>query len=487
MAINLIEQLTREFSGDTLGRIASALGESENKVQSAIGGLAPAMVAALAGKAASPQGLADITDLMKTSGFDGSQPRGLSSLLTGGGGITDLLSRGGSMVSNLFGSRQGSITDWLSSLSGIGSRSAQSLMAMATPVLLNLVGGFARKGGGFSLSSIGELLGSQASFLRGLPSGLAGVLGLGDLGKPGSAPRAADYEPEPVKTRAGWWPWVAAIALALLAWWWFAGREPVGTINPRVAIVNDEGRITCTAQVKNDATRDALLRAVRNAFGQGTNCDITVDRNIRQLPWLSNADRIIAALKRPGTDFLLDGNSVRLGGWLSAADRKAILTDFRSYFAADVAYSEAADRAVEYTGQAKQKALAALNTMGAQFSPDVFVNAMNLAVINFATGSAAIPADAQDLIAKAASVLKAAPKGTVIEVGGHTDNVGDPAANLTLSQERADAVRQALIASGANGAALTAKGYGDARPVASNDTEYGRFRNRRINYAIAPK
>jgi outer membrane protein OmpA-like peptidoglycan-associated protein len=485
VAINLIEQLSREFSGDTLGRIASALGETENRVQSAIAGLAPAMVAALAGKAATPQGLADITDLMRTSGFDGSQPSGLSSLLTGGGGLTDLLARGKALVGNLFGSRQSGVTDWLSSLSGIGSRSASSLLAMATPVLLNLVGGFARKNGGFSLSSIGDLLSGQASFLRGLPAGLAGALGLGDAPKP-AAPGAVDYGP-PERKRGGWWPWVAALAVALLAWWWFAGREPAGTINPRVAIVNDEGRIVCSAQVKNEATREALLRALRSAFGQGTNCDITVDRNIRQLPWLPNADRIVAALKRPGTDFLLDGNSVRLGGWLSAADRQAILAELRRHLAADVAYTEAADRAIEYTVQAKQKALAALNTMGAQFAPETFINAMNLAVVNFATGSAAIPADAQDLIAKAASALKAAPKGTAIEVGGHTDNVGDAAANLKLSEERANAVRQALIAAGANGAMLTAKGYGDARPVASNDTEYGRFRNRRINYAIAPK
>lgn len=487
MTINLVEQLSREFSGDALGKIAAALGETENRIQAAIGGLAPALVAALAGKATTPQGLADVTDLMKTSGFDGSQPRGLSSLLSGGGGITDLLARGGSLVSNLFGARQGGVTDWLSSLSGIGSRSASSLMALAAPVLLNLAGGIARKSGGFSLSSIGELLGGQLAFLRDrMPAGLAGVLGIGDMSKLSQAP-ATDYESAPPKAGGSWWLWAAVVALALLAWWWFGSREPAGTINPRVAIVNDEGRISCSAQVKNDATRDALLRAVRNAFGQGTHCDITVDRNIRQLPWLPNADRIVAALKRPGTDFLLDGNTVRLGGWLSAADRQAILTDLRSNLAADVAYTEAADRAIEYTVQARHKALAALNSMSAQFTTEAFVNAMNLAVINFATGSAAIPGEAQDLIARAAAVLQSAPKGTTIEVGGHTDNVGDAAANLKLSEERANAVRQALVAAGANAAMLTARGYGDTRPVAANDTEYGRFRNRRINYAVAPK
>jgi outer membrane protein OmpA-like peptidoglycan-associated protein len=109
---------------------------------------------------------------------------------------------------------------------------------------------------------------------------------------------------------------------------------------------------------------------------------------------------------------------------------------------------------------------------------------MNLAVVNFPTGSSEIPADARNLIAQAATVLKTAPKGTAIEIGGHTDNVGDAASNVTLSQARADAVRRALVSAGGHGAMLVAKGYGDTKPVASNDSEYGRFRNRRIEYSV---
>jgi OOP family OmpA-OmpF porin len=124
--------------------------------------------------------------------------------------------------------------------------------------------------------------------------------------------------------------------------------------------------------------------------------------------------------------------------------------------------------------------------MGATFSTDSSVNAMNLAVINFATGSAEIPAGDRDLIERAAVALKSAPKGTMIEIGGHTDSTGDPASNVKLSEDRANAVRQALIAAGVDGSMLVAKGYGDAKHVASNDTEYGRFRNRRIEYAALP-
>jgi outer membrane protein OmpA-like peptidoglycan-associated protein len=72
----------------------------------------------------------------------------------------------------------------------------------------------------------------------------------------------------------------------------------------------------------------------------------------------------------------------------------------------------------------------------------------------------------------------------VIEIAGHTDNTGDAAANMTLSQQRADAVRNALIQDGVAPALLTAKGYGDTRPIASNDTPDGRLQNRRTEFSV---
>ena len=70
----------------------------------------------------------------------------------------------------------------------------------------------------------------------------------------------------------------------------------------------------------------------------------------------------------------------------------------------------------------------------------------------------------------------------MIEVAGYTDNVGDPQANVVLSQRRADAVRNALIQARVNPSSLTSKGYGETNPVSTNITPEGRFRNRRIEY-----
>jgi OOP family OmpA-OmpF porin len=65
-------------------------------------------------------------------------------------------------------------------------------------------------------------------------------------------------------------------------------------------------------------------------------------------------------------------------------------------------------------------------------------------------------------------------------VSGHTDNRGDPDRNQTLSEQRAQAVREYLVNHGIDGNRIEAVGYGDQRPVALNDTEEGRRQNRRI-------
>jgi OmpA-OmpF porin, OOP family len=85
---------------------------------------------------------------------------------------------------------------------------------------------------------------------------------------------------------------------------------------------------------------------------------------------------------------------------------------------------------------------------------------------------------------QSASAIKSAPQGTVLEVGGYTDNVGNPAANQKISQQRADSVRRFLVDKGVNSDSLVAKGYGDSNPIASNDTEEGRFKNRRIQFKV---
>ncbi|HVK40228.1 MAG TPA: OmpA family protein [Candidatus Kapabacteria bacterium] len=86
-------------------------------------------------------------------------------------------------------------------------------------------------------------------------------------------------------------------------------------------------------------------------------------------------------------------------------------------------------------------------------------------------------------LARAIEFLNGNPNVT-IEVGGHTDNVGADADNLALSESRARAVLEYLRAQGIDASRLTSRGYGETKPVASNGTDEGRQRNRRVEFTI---
>lgn len=99
--------------------------------------------------------------------------------------------------------------------------------------------------------------------------------------------------------------------------------------------------------------------------------------------------------------------------------------------------------------------------------------------VNFETGRAVIGADSETILAQVERLLADHPT-LRLKIEGHTDKVGIPAANLTLSRQRAASVKTWLTGRGIAEGRLTTEGYGDARPVAVNDTEEGRARNRRV-------
>lgn len=106
--------------------------------------------------------------------------------------------------------------------------------------------------------------------------------------------------------------------------------------------------------------------------------------------------------------------------------------------------------------------------------------------LEFETGSATLKASSKEQLKNVAEILRAYPK-VALKIGGYTDNVGDPAANLRLSQKRAENTAAELVKLGIAADRLEAEGYGDKHPVADNSTEEGRQQNRRIDMRVTRK
>ena len=103
--------------------------------------------------------------------------------------------------------------------------------------------------------------------------------------------------------------------------------------------------------------------------------------------------------------------------------------------------------------------------------------------VNFAFNSDQLTPQSKTILDNQVAKLKASP-GTKVQVAGHCDIVGSDAYNQTLSEKRAKSVMNYFISKGVDAKSLTAVGYGKFKPIAPNDTEEGRAKNRRVELHI---
>jgi outer membrane protein OmpA-like peptidoglycan-associated protein len=106
--------------------------------------------------------------------------------------------------------------------------------------------------------------------------------------------------------------------------------------------------------------------------------------------------------------------------------------------------------------------------------------------VNFDSGKADIKPEAKKALDNLLKQLKESVTMKV-EIAGHTDDVGEDAKNMTLSQKRADAVKSYLTTRGINPTRIIAKGYGEVKPIADNTTPEGRAKNRRTEVKTIEK
>jgi outer membrane protein OmpA-like peptidoglycan-associated protein/uncharacterized protein YidB (DUF937 family) len=409
--------------------------------------------------------------------------RGLLSLITnertgGAEGFVDLFRRVG--LGDV-------ITSWVGGKEGQEITTSHLESALGTSTLDTLAG------------SSGLTRGAVTSALTFLLPKVIGRLTPGGAfpSRPALLSRIADDMAPPAAMAVGhgygkrgwsrWLPWAAAAVLALVGFLWLRGSP--GTIDPQLALSNRDGKVSYSGLVRDETTRKAIVDTLRKTFGESNvEGNLQIDRDVKPARWLPGLDALASSLKVPGLELTLDGNDVELGGWLSADDRQTVTAKLHGIFGADADIGWRGDVAGDAVRAANEKAFSALDALDAidasNVSGDTLVEAMNLAIINFAPGSAEIPPESMEVLRRFAAAIKRAPADSHIEIGGHTDNTGEAAGNLALSLARADSVRNVLVSEGVRAAMLTARGYGDTRPRAANDTEFGRFNNRRIVYRV---
>ena len=195
-------------------------------------------------------------------------------------------------------------------------------------------------------------------------------------------------------------------------------------------------------------------------------------------------------LRRDTADALLQKRDRELKAARSETDAKA--REAEQWRRVAEARARDAEQGRRQTDEADAKALAAEHTKATALANELANlkaqqtdRGMVLTVgdVLFAAGKVEVGPGAQRSIDKLADFLKAYPKRNVV-IEGHTDNIGDEGFNTKLSQQRADAVRDLLVARGVAPQRIRTKGYGPKFPVVENDSAAGRQQNRRVEVLV---
>jgi outer membrane protein OmpA-like peptidoglycan-associated protein/uncharacterized protein YidB (DUF937 family)/outer membrane biosynthesis protein TonB len=254
----------------------------------------------------------------------------------------------------------------------------------------------------------------------------------------------------------------------------------------RFALSNDNGVVRTSGVVGDDGAKTSIIGALNAVFGADkVKSDISVDKGATPAPWLGVFRAALDAIKGANVDAIFQGDKINLGGAAMGDDaRDKIIAAVKTAVGASVAVGALTDKTAAAVAVANDRATTELASLQSGFGVKDLLFALNDSVVNFASDSAEVPESAAPFLKIAAANLKQLKAGHVLEVAGYTDNTGDAALNLALSQKRAEAVREALIKYGADPDMLVAKGYGEADPIANNDTADGRLKNRRIEYHV---
>jgi OmpA-OmpF porin, OOP family len=439
MSFNLMDAAKGLFTNEMVSKASSYLGESENGVVKAISGILPSVLGGLVSKTSDNEGAGAVAQMAQeshTSGVAGN----LDSFLGNDGG--GLLNKGAGMLSGLFGGKLDGITGLLSNFAGVKSSSVASLMSMAAPAVLGMIGKHASDNN-MGAGGIASLLSSQKdNIAAAMPAGLnlSSVLGNfgGDVSNVANnaaskaTAAATNYANETVESSGGSMKFLLPLLLlaaAAIAAWYFFGKG----CNKGADVVADGADTT-------KAKTEEVVTDVKNT-----------------------------AVSAAGTLDSLTGNfNYNLG--------KMITIDLPN----GAGKLEVGENSTE------NKLYKFLSDAGSAIDT-VKGNWFEFTNVRFKTGGSEIINESMTQLKNMVAITKGYPTAQ-FKLGGYTDNTGSAAGNIALSQKRADAVAAMISKLGANAKSFVgAKGYGPEWPMADNATPEGRAQNRRVAVNVKSK
>ena len=335
----------------------------------------------------------------------------------------DISDNGSNFLTVLFGNKLGGVTDLIANQSGLKSYSVNSLFGLLSPLVLSFF-----KKENFSISSLLNTLHSQKQeLLASVPVGFSSLVGISNSIDYNSATTTKNSDTG-YQSGQGFPKWIVPLILilgALLALYYFT---------------KDIEEIDHPTGLKTSQLIDSLED------------NVSPDVNSMLDSLSSKADSIAFKASKALGEFIKFKlpNGVELN-----APSKGVENQL-------VSWLNDKTKAVDKTTW------------------------FNFDRLLFETGKSTLKSQSQDQLKNIAEIMKAYPS-LQIKLGGYTDNIGKKESNLKLSDSRAKAVMQELVKLGIDNKRLSAEGYGDAHPVASNDTEEGRSQNRRIAIRITKK
>ena len=470
--MNLIDMIKDQVSGSLVSNASKFLGESESGVSKALDGVFPALLGKMIDKSEDSSQLGKIFDMV--GGADTGILDNIGDLFGGGAGnVAQLMNSGSGALNLLLGNNTGGMIDKVAGFSGLKGSATSSLIKMAAPFLMSMVGKYA-KSKALDAVGLGKFLGTQKSSVQSaMPAGLLSSLGAGFLGKGFDA----------VSGIAGGAKNIAGGAVGA------AGNVAGAAGDAGKKLVGDaKGMVGGAANMAGGAIGD--VANVGKAAGGGMMkwllgllVPILIGLGVWKSGILSKATDIAgdavsvvgdAAGDVAGAAGDVAGAAGDLAGDAAGAMGDAVGSVFGKV---DAAAKGALDK---ITFGANSAGSQMMTYIDGGFKGDGKFTFKNL---TFASGSAQISGTSGSEVDNLAAILKAYPE-VKIHVSGYTDSTGNAAKNMQLSAQRANAVKARLMGQNIDGGRVTTKGLGSANPVASNETKEGQAQNRRIEVTI---